>query len=99
MQPEPTLTSFRDTLREHKPMLRQRFAVSRIGIFGSFARGQATPESDLDVLVHLDRPIGLEFVTLADTLEDLLGTRVDLVSAPAIRANMRPFVEKELIYV
>jgi len=94
-----SLATFRRRLRTHKSMLERRFGVSRIGIFGSHARGEARPDSDLDVLVHFDRPIGLAFVTLADELEELLETPVDLVSASAIRPNMRPFIDEELVYV
>jgi len=71
-----TLNEIRQTLRQHIPELRERFGVRRLAIFGSYARGEATPRSDVDILVEFDRPIGWEIVDLHDYLEDFLGIRV-----------------------
>ena len=62
-------------------------------------RGDAGPESDVDVLVEFSEPVGFEIVDLAMELEALLGHRVDLVSQGAVRERMRPHVEKDLVYV
>jgi len=87
-------------LRQHREELRKRFGVKSLAIFGSVARGEAGPDSDVDILVEFegratfDRYMGLKFF-----LEDLLGRRVDLVTRKALKPRMRPYVEREAIYV
>lgn len=87
-------------LKEHKPVLRERFGVTRLALFGSTARGTAGPASDVDVLVAFDGPatsaryFGVQFY-----IEDLLGHRVDLVTEKALRERLRPFVERDAIAV
>jgi len=87
-------------LKEHKPTLGQRFGVTRLALFGSTARGNAGPASDVDVLVAFDGPatsaryFGVQFY-----LEDLLGRSVDLVTEKALRERLRPFIERDAIVV
>ena len=80
-------------------MLKRRFKVSRIGIFGSYARGQEKRASDVDVLVELSEPIGLELVALKSYLEKALGCEVDLVTVKALRPSMRKEILAEVVYV
>lgn len=87
------------TLRRYKPELQKRYPIAELGIFGSYARGEATMESDIDVLVVFDGVIGLGFIQLAFDLEDVLQLKVDLVSKKAIQAKYWPYVEKDLIHV
>lgn len=86
-------------LREAKPYLAQRFPLRRLALFGSFARGDATPESDIDILVEVDPSIGLGFVTLAEELEKVTGHRVDLVSRRAVKPLLWEQIEPDLIDV
>ncbi len=88
-------------LREHKAELREQYGVCEIALFGSYARGEETPESDIDLLVRLERPIGFRFFELWDYLESLLGVRVDLLTPNALRRKPRlqQHVEKDLTYV
>jgi predicted nucleotidyltransferase len=65
-------------LKNEMPYLKDRYGVERIAIFGSFAKGNQTPKSDIDILVQLTKPIGLDFMELADYLEEILGKKVDL---------------------
>ena len=88
-----------DTLAKEKPQLQREFKVSKIALFGSFARGDQQPGSDVDILVEVDPSIGLEFVTLAERIEKSLGTSVDLVSSRAISEMAFKYIEPELIYV
>jgi predicted nucleotidyltransferase len=87
-------------LAEHKPVLAERFGVRSLRLFGSFARGTAGPDSDVDVLVAFQGPatakryFGVQFY-----LEDLLGRDVDLVTEDALRARLRPFVERDALAV
>ena len=78
--------------------VREAFGVSRLALFGSFARGDEGPESDVDVLVEFARPIGLfEFVRLRRRLEGLLLRPVDLVTPAALRSHTREQVLREAI--
>jgi len=86
-------------LTEHREEL-NRFGVSSLALFGSVVRGEARPDSDIDILVKFegqatfDHYMGLKFF-----LEELLGRRVDLVTPKALKPRLRPYVEREAIYV
>ena len=82
-----------------KPELRREFKVRRIGLFGSYARSQQSPDSDVDVLVEVDPSIGLRFVTLAERIEKHVGLRTEVVSSRAIKPRHRKLIESEVIYV
>lgn len=82
------------------PEFRQRFGVRTLSVFGSTVRGTASGQSDVDILVDLEGPrnsanyFGLQF-----ELENLLGRDVDLVTTQALRAELRPRIEAELVSV
>ncbi|MDE0220777.1 MAG: nucleotidyltransferase domain-containing protein [Spirochaetaceae bacterium] len=87
-------------LRAHKATLVQRFGVAELALFGSFARDQATDDSDLDILVSFDGMTDWRRYFCAQFyLEDLLGRPVDLVTDKALRAELRPHVEREAVHV
>ncbi len=88
-----------NTLARDKAELQRRFKVHKLALFGSYARGEQRADSDVDILVEVDPSIGLEFVTLAQRIEELLGVNVDLVSSRAVTAKAMEFIEPELIYV
>ena len=96
-----SLAEIRHILTEHKALLRERFGVRRLAVFGSYARGEATPLSDVDILVDLERPLGWEVVDLHNELEALLGMRVDLVTEGALRRkpSLWEEVQEDLVYV
>lgn len=87
-------------LKRIKPLLTQQFGVERLALFGSTARDEATENSDVDILVSFEgvatsqRYFGVQFY-----LEDCLGCAVDLVTDKALRPQLRPFIEQELIDV
>lgn len=87
-------------LREHLPVLRERFGVQQVRLFGSFARDAARDDSDVDVLVDFGGParpealFGTQFY-----LEDLLGREVDLVTERALRPRLRPYVERDALTI
>jgi hypothetical protein len=85
------------TLRRHRAQLSARYPIRRLALFGSWARGEARADSDVDVLVDVDGSIGLRFVELAEEIERALGRRVDLVSRRAIRPSLWKRIEPELI--
>ena len=86
-------------LARDKPELQRQFKVSKMALFGSYARGDQQPNSDVDILVEVDPSIGLDFVTLAERIEQLLGVSVDLVSSRAVSSKAMKYIEPELIYV
>jgi len=86
-------------LAREKPKLEKRYKLNRLALFGSYARGDQTEESDLDILVDVDPSIGLEFVSLADELEELLEVPVELVSIRAIKPRNWKFIEPEIVDV
>ncbi|MCP5409577.1 MAG: nucleotidyltransferase family protein [Chromatiaceae bacterium] len=87
-------------LNNHKAELLKQFGVTRLALFGSTARDTARPDSDVDILIAFDGPatskryFGAQFY-----LEDLLGIPVDLVTEKALRPELRPYIEKEAVYV
>jgi predicted nucleotidyltransferase len=86
-------------LKSLKGELSTRFFVRRIGIFGSVARHEQTDESDIDVLVEFDRPVGFfTFIELEDYLADHLGSPVDLVTPDALKPLVRETVTNEVAY-
>lgn len=88
-----------DLLTKGKPELAARFKVRRMALFGSYARGEQNADSDVDVIVEVDPSIGLDFVSLAQRIEELLGLPVELVSRRAIKPRNWKLIERELIYV
>jgi len=92
-----TLEEILTTLREQHELLSQRYPIQRLALFGSWARGDARDDSDVDVLVEVDPSIGLRFVDLGEELERALGRRVDLVSRRAIKPALWERIEPELI--
>ena len=89
-----------ELLRAHKATLAQRFGVTDLALFGSIVRDQATDDSDVDILVKFDSPatskryFGVQFY-----IEDLLGRPVDLVTDKALRAELHPCVERDMVNV
>ena len=86
-------------LSKAKSEFQEQFKIHKLALFGSYARGEQQADSDVDILVEVDPSIGLEFVTLAQKIETLLGVNVDLVSSRAVTSKAMEFIKPELIYV
>lgn len=87
------------TLQRLKDDIAARFSVSRIGIFGSVARGEQTEASDIDILVEFSRPVGFfAFLELEEYLSLHLGAPVDLVTPDALKTSIRERVAAEVVY-
>ncbi len=87
-------------LRKHKPELQRKYPISRLGVFGSYAREEATDKSDIDIIVDIDGPMGLDFIEMADEIEDLFGgTKTDVVLIRSIKPALMENIKKEIIYV
>lgn len=88
----------KQTLLENRETLR-KYGVKRIGLFGSYARETATVESDIDLLVELERLTFDDYMGLAVFLEDLFKKDIDLVTPTSIKPGYKPYIEKEIEYV
>jgi len=86
-------------LRAGLPALKREFPLHRLALFGSMARGETLAGSDIDILADVEPSIGLDFVTLADKLEELTGHKIDLVSRRAVKPLLWKQIEPELIHV
>jgi uncharacterized protein len=91
-EPSSTIVSLDDLRRRRDEILTAaaRHGIRNVRVFGSVARGQATLASDIDFLVDLERDRSLlDLAGLLVDLEDLLGRRVDVITAPGLKARMR----------
>jgi predicted nucleotidyltransferase len=86
-------------LRELKPILLSEYSVKEIGIFGSYANETHTEESDIDILVEFDKPIGWKFFSLELYLEKIFGKKVDLVTKNALKDQIKIQIMNQLEYV
>lgn len=87
-------------LREHRADIAARFGARHMGLFGSAARDELRPDSDIDVLVEFDGSATYDgYFSLKDHLEQLLGRPVDLVTSKGLKPRARQHVEQDLIRV
>ena len=101
MQPFATteplrLDAIKATLRRLLPELRRRYPIASVAVFGSRARGEAGPDSDLDLLATFDGPIGWEIVTLEDELRGHLGLPVEIVFDASLKPHIGATVRREM---
>jgi predicted nucleotidyltransferase len=94
-----TQNEIRQTIMRLKPELSKRFFVSKIGLFGSVTRGDFSAQNDIDLVVDFDKPVGIEFVDLADFLEEQLQRRVDLLSLKGIKPTFFEPIKTKIEYV
>lgn len=87
-----------EKLRELKPWLAER-GIINVRLFGSYARDDAGPDSDVDLLVDTSRPMGIEFLTTERLLGEQLNTPVEFCSWEVMKPYIRASVEKDLILV
>ena len=86
-------------LKELKPELHEKYAVSEIGLFGSFSNDSYTDDSDIDIIVELERPIGWKFFTLEIYLEKIFGRKIDLVTKNALKEQIKDRILEQVNYV
>ena len=90
----------KEKLKKLEPLLKERYKVKRIGIFGSYLREEQKRGSDLDTLVEFSEPIGLlDFIELEDFLSKKLKIKVDLVMKEALKLRIKEKITKEAVYV
>ncbi len=85
-------------LKELKPALYKDFAVKEIGLFGSFSDDSYKDDSDIDILVELEKPIGWKFLTLEMYLEKIFGRKIDLVTKNALKEQIKDDILQKVKY-
>jgi uncharacterized protein len=88
-----------EKLRELKPVLRRDYSVKEIGLFGSFSDNTFSENSDIDILIELERPIGWKYFTLEIFLERTFGRKIDLVTKNALKEQIRDQILSQVKYV
>lgn len=94
-----TFLDIKTRLEDQKKELFKKYPIKTLAIFGSYARNEQKPTSDLDLMVEFHSRVGSEFIELADELEEILGIKVDLVSKKGIKERYFERIKEELIYV
>jgi hypothetical protein len=86
-------------LKELKPTLYKDYSVKEIGLFGSFSDGSFTNESDIDLLVELEKPIGWKYLSLEIFLEKIFNRKVDLVTKNALKKQIKETILNQVNYI
>ena len=93
------LAEIKQVLQQLKPELYRLFHVQSLGLFGSVVRDDFSHSSDIDIIVEFDRPVGIEFIDLAQFIEKRLQKKVDLVSRKGVKEKYFKAIEREIICV
>lgn len=88
-----------DFLRQHKQEMHDRFGVTKIGLFGSYARGDAREDSDVDVAIELSHNTADSYFGVLHFLEDSFHTKIDLGIESNFKPIIKPYIMKEILYV
>ncbi len=98
-----TKTEIIAILKNDLPYLKAIFGVKRIGLFGSSAKGTQREESDVDIIVEFEKPIGLKFIEMSDHIENVLGKKVDILTPAGIKSirvkQVAEHIKKSIVYV
>jgi len=86
-------------LKELKPMLYTDYSVKEIGLFGSYSNNTYTENSDIDILVELEKPIGWKFFSLELYLESIFEKKIDLVTKNALKQQIKDIILNQVTYV
>lgn len=94
------IKNIKEKLKNSAQFLKERFLVKKIGVFGSYSRGEQTRKSDIDILVEfIEEPSFFKFIRLEDYLTNLLGIKVDLVMKNSLKPNIGKHILEEVIYL
>lgn len=95
-----TFQEIKKILTENKEKIRGNYKVKRLGIFGSYVRGDQREDSDVDILVTFEEPISLlKLVNFENYLQDITGTKVDVIPEKSIRPELRENILNEVSYI
>ena len=93
-----TKKGIKKVLIKNKDILR-RYGVKKIGLFGSYVKGEQKEDSDIDFLVEVEGISLLDFIALEFKLSEMLGKKIDLVSVKALKPYIKPYILKEVEYI
>ncbi|MBA7534524.1 hypothetical protein ES705_26772 [subsurface metagenome] len=88
-----------EKLRDLKPTLARDFFVKEIGLFGSYSDNEQNEESDIDILVEFEKPIGWKFFTLEKYLESIFNKKVDLVTRKALKKQLKDTILSQTLFL
>ena len=95
-----TLNSIKKIIKEHKAEIQEKYFVEKIGVFGSYVKGEQKPESDIDILVEFYKPVDFfEYLELEELLCNALGNRIDLVSIKALKPRIGKYILEEVQFL
>ncbi len=95
-----SLNEIRQSLSTQKSILQKKYKINRLGIFGSYVRGEQKQESDLDVLIDYEEvPSLITLIEIENHLSELLGVKVDLVTRKGIKPQLRSYILEEVVYL
>lgn len=86
-------------IENNRKILRETFHIENIGVFGSYSKGNQTNESDIDIIVEFNGPIGWKFFTLKKFLENILKKKVDLATVNSLREEMKQEILNNVVYL
>lgn len=86
-------------LSDLKPVLYKDYSVKTIGLFGSFSDETNTDESDIDILIELEKPIGWKLFTMELFLEKIFGRKIDIVTKNALKVQIKDSILKQVNYI
>ena len=89
-------------LRDELPNLKNKFSIKRIGVFGSYAEENQVLESDIDIIVEFEKPIGLSFMDLIEYLENFFRKKVDILTSAGLKSirikKVAEDIERSIVY-
>ncbi|HMN23387.1 MAG: nucleotidyltransferase family protein [Ignavibacteriaceae bacterium] len=94
-----SLSTIINTLKKAKPILLKNYPIKTLALFGSVSRSEDNENSDIDIMVEFDHPVGMQFIHLCLELEKILNRKVDLVSRKGIKEKYFNEIKEDLIYV
>jgi hypothetical protein len=95
-----TLNDIKKIIKKYFPIIKDKYKVNKVGIFGSFAVGEQKKNSDIDVLVEFSGPVTFfKFTELKDFLEEKMGRKVDLVTKNALKPIIKDSILNSTIYI
>ena len=85
-------------MRQHKPDLQKKYPIGKLGVFGSYARGDANEKSDIDIVVEIHRAYGIKFSCHGQRDQSLLGKKTDVVPLRSIKPQYSQYIQKDIVY-
>lgn len=94
------INQIKKKIKNCEAILKKKYGVKKIGVFGSYIKNQANKKSDVDILVEFDKPIGLfKFIELENFLKEKVGIKVDLVTKDSLKPTIGKRILKEVSYL